>query len=56
MACLHPNTIAEDGTPSPRLFCDDCGAVLIEPPGWWPADPPKVAWIRCETPGTHQSQ
>jgi len=56
MACHHPNTSAEDGALSARLVCDDCGAVLIEPTGWWPTDPPRVAWIRREIPGTKDSQ
>ena len=50
MACLHPNISAEDGIPSPRLLCNDCGAVLIMPTGWWPTDPTRGAWIRREIP------
>jgi hypothetical protein len=46
MECPHYNTSAEDGTPSPRLVCDDCGAAIVEPPGWWPAEPPRVEWVK----------
>jgi len=44
--CSQPNTGAEDGTPSQWLICRDCGAVLIEPPDWKPAYPPRVQWIK----------
>lgn len=37
--CPHPETWAEDGTPSARLWCGICGEVLIQPPGWQPAVP-----------------
>jgi len=46
--CPHPETWAEDGTPSARLWCGICGEVLIQPPGWEPAVPPRVCWIRRE--------
>lgn len=45
-SCLHLSTMAEDGAPSPRLWCDDCGMVLIQPEGWQPASSPRCEWVR----------
>lgn len=48
MTCEHTETWAEDGTPGPRLFCGVCGAVLLEPEAWKPAEPAQVTWLRRE--------
>jgi hypothetical protein len=44
--CPHPNTAAQDGTPAPRLVCEDCGAVIVEVHGFVPTG--RVGWVRRE--------